>query len=468
MQIDAYKWGILERRRIAIFPVALLMHAYTSRMKPLVGSDHRHFIMSYSNGFLTSFKDEDDWQSVSTTVYSYVKQHLDCIKEMAATFERKAAELIAHSKRMGAFNGDISGEEAASLYNRYCDLYMDASVYGECVPYTIKELLAHEIHDRLAKYENGVEIFSLITVPEFLSFTMREELDFLKRLKARNVAQHHADYSWLTYDYDDESWSPDEIRKKFDAHAKMEDDQIASRIDDLDSFSGRTKRAERDCIERYGVDEYVINLSQILKDSMILMDVKKEHLTKTHYHTCNFFLKAADYLGVERKLLSYIIPYEFSDVIRSRNADLLSKRYQASSVYISKDGWEFVDVPMKVSALAGETGDGRTVKGLCAYPGKVAGNARIVRTVEDIKTFRDGEVLIATMTTVDFIEAMKKASAIVTDDGGVICHAAIISREMKKPCIVGSRTATNTFRNGDVVAVDADNGIVTLKDGGRQ
>lgn len=475
MIIDDYKWGILERRRIAIFPVALLMHAYTSRMKPLVGLDHKHFIMSYSNGFLTSFKDENDWSAVSRGTYLYLKQHPNCIKDITKAFHRQVAELISHSKRMGAYNGNITDNTAADLFNRYCDLYIDVSVHGECVPYTIKEILAHELYDILSKYKNASEIFSLLTVPYCHSFTMREEIDFLKRLKEYKasgnnkeqiILQHHADYSWLTYDYDDECWSTEDIRNKFDIHAGMDDRAIVSRTNDLGLFIDDARRSERLCIERHGIDEYVIMISEILKDSITLMDVKKEYLTKAHYHTYNFFLRAANYLGIERKYLSYIAPYEFSDIIKHGKTDLLAKRYNHSSLYISENGWTFVDVPKEILALSAESGKGKIAKGLCAYPGKIAGSARIVRTVEDIKSFRNGEVLIATMTTVDFLEAMKRACAIVTDDGGVICHAAIVSREMKKPCIVGSRSATNTFKDGDVVFVDADNGIVTLKDGG--
>lgn len=64
------------------------------------------------------------------------------------------------------------------------------------------------------------------------------------------------------------------------------------------------------------------------------------------------------------------------------------------------------------------------------------------------------------MTSVDFIPAMEKASAFVTNEGGVTSHASIVSREMNKPCIIGTRIATKIFKDGDLVEVDANNGIV--------
>jgi len=55
---------------------------------------------------------------------------------------------------------------------------------------------------------------------------------------------------------------------------------------------------------------------------------------------------------------------------------------------------------------------------------------------------------------------MKKATAIITDEGGLMCHAAIVSREIKVPCIIGTRNATQVLRDGDLVEIDADNGVV--------
>lgn len=66
------------------------------------------------------------------------------------------------------------------------------------------------------------------------------------------------------------------------------------------------------------------------------------------------------------------------------------------------------------------------------------------------------------MTTPDFVPIMKRASAFVTDEGGITCHAAIVSREMKKPCIIGTKIATQVLKDGDLVEVDADKGVVKI------
>ena len=100
------------------------------------------------------------------------------------------------------------------------------------------------------------------------------------------------------------------------------------------------------------------------------------------------------------------------------------------------------------------------LKGQVASKGKVRGKVRVMLTTEAMENFQDGEVLVSIMTTPDFLPIMKKASAFVTDEGGITSHAAIVSREFGVPCIVGTRIATKVLKDGDLVEVDAEKGVV--------
>ena len=100
------------------------------------------------------------------------------------------------------------------------------------------------------------------------------------------------------------------------------------------------------------------------------------------------------------------------------------------------------------------------VKGMIAQPGKVTGTVKIVRLVSELDKVNAGDILVTQMTFPSFISAMYRAAAFVTDEGGLTCHAAIVAREMKKPCVIGTKIATRVFKDGDVVEVDAERGIV--------
>lgn len=103
---------------------------------------------------------------------------------------------------------------------------------------------------------------------------------------------------------------------------------------------------------------------------------------------------------------------------------------------------------------------GTSLKGSTAYPGIVGGTVRLVYGPSDMKKMKRGDILVSPATTPSVVPAMKLAGAIVTDEGGLTCHAAIVSRELKKPCVVGTKVATKVLKDGDRVEVDANNGIV--------
>jgi pyruvate,water dikinase len=100
------------------------------------------------------------------------------------------------------------------------------------------------------------------------------------------------------------------------------------------------------------------------------------------------------------------------------------------------------------------------IQGLPAVPGAASGVVRVLDDVSDGGRLQDGEVLVAKMTNPDWLPTMRRASALVTDTGGMTCHAAIVARELKVPCIVGARTATRDLTDGMVVTVDGTHGRV--------
>lgn len=105
----------------------------------------------------------------------------------------------------------------------------------------------------------------------------------------------------------------------------------------------------------------------------------------------------------------------------------------------------------------------RELKGMIACKGKATGKVRLVlknnpKGVE----FDQGDILVAISTSPELVSIMKKAGAIVTDEGGITAHAAIISRELNIPCIIGTKVATHVLKDGDIVEVDAEKGIVKI------
>ncbi|MFZ2978284.1 MAG: PEP-utilizing enzyme, partial [Candidatus Magasanikiibacteriota bacterium] len=95
-------------------------------------------------------------------------------------------------------------------------------------------------------------------------------------------------------------------------------------------------------------------------------------------------------------------------------------------------------------------------------PGLAKGKVKIIIRAEDMKKMNHGDILVSIATDPDIVPAMKKAAAIITEQGGVTSHAAIVSRELNIPCVIGTKIATKVLQDGDTVEVDANNGIIKI------
>jgi pyruvate,water dikinase len=121
--------------------------------------------------------------------------------------------------------------------------------------------------------------------------------------------------------------------------------------------------------------------------------------------------------------------------------------------------------PAPVPAHAAAPGRGRLlVRGLAASTGMASGSVRVLLSPKEGTQLQHGEVLVAPMTNPDWVPTIRRAAAVVTDGGGMTCHAAIVSRELGVPCVVGARTATSTLRDGELITVDGAEGAVYAGD----
>ncbi|OGB74555.1 hypothetical protein A2V68_03060 [candidate division Kazan bacterium RBG_13_50_9] len=102
------------------------------------------------------------------------------------------------------------------------------------------------------------------------------------------------------------------------------------------------------------------------------------------------------------------------------------------------------------------------ITGTASVPGRAKGIVQVISKIADLKKFKPGRILVTPMTRPTFNPALKKAKAIITDEGGLLCHAAILAREFNIPCIIGTKNATRVLKDGDLVEVDADKGIVKI------
>ncbi len=124
-------------------------------------------------------------------------------------------------------------------------------------------------------------------------------------------------------------------------------------------------------------------------------------------------------------------------------------------IFTKKDAMDIIEALFRKEKI-------KTLSGMPACNGKITGKIRIILGKAEIKKFKEGYILVASHTTPDYVSIMKKAKAILTERGGITSHAAIISRELGIPCVVGIRGLIGNLKDGDLVEVDADKGVVRI------
>jgi len=143
----------------------------------------------------------------------------------------------------------------------------------------------------------------------------------------------------------------------------------------------------------------------------------------------------------------------------------LSKREELGMLGIiynrNKIDWFNIKEAAKIRLLIKKIFAEKTeLKGSAAFPGKVIAKAKIILGRKDFYKLKRGEILIAPNTRPEYVPIIKIAGAIISEEGGITCHTAIVSRELKKPAIIGVQGIINIIKDGDTVEVDTDKGIV--------
>ncbi len=169
--------------------------------------------------------------------------------------------------------------------------------------------------------------------------------------------------------------------------------------------------------------------------------------------------------GINKNIVKAFTVKEFTDTLKGKtcNITLIKKRLDGCAIVKRNNKWFFEtgDKYLSWEKKIKDTQE-KEIKGKVAFSGKVQGRVVIHQSWTDTTKLVKGDILVTGMTNPQMIPFIKDATAIVTDEGGITCHAAIISREMKKPCITGTKNATQILKNGDLIEVDANKGIVKI------
>lgn len=265
---------------------------------------------------------------------------------------------------------------------------------------------------------------------------------------------------------------PDKLYKKYlwmpwgDLHARVWSKNdflkyISDYMPNVDSLVARDPRMDW----HFSAKESL--LVEINREMAYLRDMRDEFRRKAVYQAHFLYQEVARRLGISyNDLMLYTTPetiallkgagkLSVAELKRRRGDVVMLKKPNEFKILSGKDQDKFIKAIISTDEIKTQE-----LKGTIVCKGKVSGPAKIIKLNKELDKIKAGDIMVAVTTHPEYVPKMQLAAAIVTDEGGLTCHAAIVAREMNKPCIVGTKIATRILKDGDRVEVDANKGIV--------
>jgi len=250
--------------------------------------------------------------------------------------------------------------------------------------------------------------------------------------------------------------------------AKKYETYLSTKIREEEGRISKNKKRKSILMDELGISEKLRRTIEISEVFTHIQDKRKEGVLRANFLFYSVLEIVGKQLCLEEHLIFYLTPSEFmneeqfltiqwEEIRKRRDKGVMVIFCNKDCFILSREQYE-KEIP--IETFFASLLDTKEVCGSVAFKGFITGIVKVVRSISEIQNFNEGEVLVANQTTPEYVPAMKKALAFVTDQGGITCHAAIVAREMKKPCIIGTKIATKVLKDGDFIEVDANGGVI--------
>lgn len=392
----------------------------------------------YENNELNTLAKNIDKQGkkLFSKIQKYLKKDNVVLKESFKDFFETYLDFIGFwtaTTVIGNLAVDVAKEEG------YVD--SEADLFGKVHPYLKKSWIEEEVED----------------INKIANFCIKKDVDENDIKVQKLLAEYRNKYIWSKIS----KWSGEEYSKE-DAISRLKEE--IKNIKECNNIKGEKKKGK--------TSDGVVNISVIsafyrAQATMIEMS--------TAYRLREILNEIADQNSVTYHEVILLTPNELLDLFEKNDFEIKNieevKKREGSFMclldgdeekIITKDEDFYKEIYGQYIKSKENNIQEDVLKGIGASKGKVTAKVRVVNSAKDFPDFEEGEILVSVETSPTFVPLMRKASAILTGRGGVTSHAAIVSRELQKPCIIAIKDVVSILKTGDMVEVDADNGIVKV------
>ena len=414
-------------------------------------------------------------------------------------FEKYADNEIKLSEQIEEYMKELSSRKdnlnLVEEYERFRKYFVKTGAPCSLIPDDYLEKKVKAIIKRVTNGDEDVDtIFNILSTcpnPEGI-FLNEEPLDLLKiakqikensNLKEDLIKKHVERYSWMKGPIliDEQAFTYEEYEDRINYLITTD---IDKKIEDIEKARNKREEEVQSLIKKYPFTDDEKTMISSMRRFVFLrtfMATIQDRLFFLGRHT--LFPQISKEYNIPKKELLMLIPDEISNLLKTHKVDdyinLAHEREKCYAIItLDEKVTSFVgDEAQKVDSILShcinvqkreekeqekiETSE-NIVTGMIANMGCIKGRAKILNSYEDISNVNIGDIIISTMTLPNYIAAMEKAKGFITDEGGITCHAAILSREFNVPCIVGTINATKVINDNDLIELDANNGIIRI------
>jgi phosphohistidine swiveling domain-containing protein len=454
---NVFRWGPV---RVNYFMISDYIDAvYKYLPKAYKGEKFPDALILFNADQMVWVSDMSRFVSQGKRVFMRYIENLAVLKKMHHDWQEAVSKLTKFQTQIEATTlANLTDKQLLKLWHDFYALIIEfwvPTLLAEFGNYGSPEILKEELGKYAKTEEELIKVQETLTAPEELSFYQQEEIDLVR---AKDLKKHQSNYFWIKNSYG----HVDVLPIKFFAKRQIE---LAGQSIKVNNIKKNITEAKTRIQQEYGLPEELMVRAKLISDNIVWQDHRKRVMCE-NFHYKNMLL--AEFGRRSNIALADMLKLSFEEVPNllkdsSKNKVAQGQRFGLSAtnelspltVLEAREYWD-----KYAYEIAPETKD---INGTTASKGataKVQGKVRVLRTSHE--SLEKGEILVTTMTSPGYVFAMRNAVAVITDVGGLTSHAAIVSRELGIPCIVGTKTATQVLRTGDIVEVDGDKGSARI------
>lgn len=441
-------------------------------MKDFFGDASKITILFVKDDYVHWYWNDNDLNRIREEFLNRIRENSNYLEKLKKEWKKKIKSFDNTILKIDKTNlQELSDKELSALYDDFYKCYVDQFKYfmvlGDAISMYADRYLTPEFQKILGQDFNSS--FPKLLTPRYLSFVEEENvrreklLNILKKGKTipnKTLEKHANNFFYIHNNY------AKGVRLSVDDFNKIIHDELEKNIEPAKDTRKQRLKEKQKLIKQYKLSSWHKTLLYIMDEFFYIQDTRKKYVLISNYYQFNFLKEAERRSEIPFKLLQYSIYPEYHSILTKKvDTSIFEKRRKICCCIHTQDAYKITDGTDAQYALDffQEGIEERIeIKGMIASVGIARGRVKKILKIHDMANIEKGDILVSSMTRPEMVPAMKYAAAIITDEGGVTSHAAIVSRELGIPCIIGTKIATQILKDGDIVEVDANKGFVRI------